>query len=379
MNAGARTGAPPEPQPRSAAGPVLYLVGQLTAGGQERQLLYLVRGLAERGLAPHVAVWNYAERDPFAGAIRDLPIQLHPVGTGSRWTKVARLRRIVDEVGPSLIHSYSFYTNFAATLAALGRQTIAIGSIRDELWAQRRASGGAIGLLSSIWPRAKICNSQRVADHLVGRAERLRAGRVLVVRNGMDLGSFPAAPQPPPPGRILGVGRLVRQKRWDLLITAAHRLARQGFEFEILVAGEGPMRAELEAMARRLGLETRVRFIGHSDDVPGLLARSAGLVLASDHEGCPNVVMEAMACGRAVVATDAGEVRYLVQEGVTGFVVPPGDEPKLAERLELVLQNRELRARMGRAGRERAERAFGVGRFVDETLSAYRQAGWAGA
>ena len=122
----------------------------------------------------------------------------------------------------------------------------------------------------------------------------------------------------------------------------------------------------------------RVAFIGHTDDVIGVLARSAFLVHTSDSEGCPNVVMEAMACGRAVVATDVGDIPDLVENGKTGFVVRCGDDATLAQRMATLIGDRDLCVRMGKAGQVKSEREFGLDRLVSKTLAAYQAAGWDG-
>ena len=132
----------------------------------------------------------------------------------------------------------------------------------------------------------------------------------------------------------------------------------------------------LEQQTRDLSLDHRVRFAGHTVDISGLLARSTFLAHTSDNEGCPNVIMEAMACGRAVVATDAGDIPSLVDDGKTGFVVPRGDDTALVDRLEKLIVERDLCKRMGEAGRAKAEREFGVDRLVSDTLAVYRAAGW---
>jgi glycosyltransferase involved in cell wall biosynthesis len=159
-------------------------------------------------------------------------------------------------------------------------------------------------------------------------------------------------------------------------LKAAARLKKSGLDFLIEIAGGGPLRESLEKQLRDLELADRVRFLGHTDDVAGLLADSTFLAHTSDTEGCPNVVMEAMACGRAIVATDAGDVPSLVEDGNTGFVVSRGDDAKLVEHLATLITNGDLCRQMGEAGRLKAEREFGLSRLVEETLAAYRAAGW---
>ena len=153
-------------------------------------------------------------------------------------------------------------------------------------------------------------------------------------------------------------------------------LKQRGLHFLVEIAGGGPLRESLERQARDLDITDRVRFIGHADDIPGLMATSTFLAHTSDVEGCPNVVMEAMACGRAVVAMAAGDIPSLVEDGKTGFVVPRGDDAQFVERLATLITNRELCRQMGEASRVKAEREFGLHRLVEETLNAYREAGW---
>jgi glycosyltransferase involved in cell wall biosynthesis len=129
-------------------------------------------------------------------------------------------------------------------------------------------------------------------------------------------------------------------------------------------------------MTKNLHVEHLVRFLGARHDIPSLLADAAFLVLTSEVEGLPNVVLEAMACGRAVVATDAGDVPYLIDDGKTGFVVPREDKAALTSRMATLLEDRELCRRMGEAGRMKAEQEFGLDRLRSETFAAYRAEGW---
>ena len=136
------------------------------------------------------------------------------------------------------------------------------------------------------------------------------------------------------------------------------------------------LRPALEELARTLGISEAVKFLGATDDIPAFLRQAKFLVHTSESEGCPNVVMEAMACGLPVVAMDAGDIPYLVEEGRTGFVVPQEDEGTLADRVSLLLRDEPLCRSMGQAAREKAEREFSLKRLVSETLDAYRMQGW---
>ena len=139
------------------------------------------------------------------------------------------------------------------------------------------------------------------------------------------------------------------------------------------------MKTSLQDQAKHLGIDHLVEFMGLRNDVSSLLADSTLLIHTADAEGSPNVVMEAMASGRAVVATDAGDIPYLVEDGKTGFVVRREDESTLVDRVAQMITDRKLCQRMGDAGRVKAEREFELNCLVSETLAAYRAFGWEAA
>jgi glycosyltransferase involved in cell wall biosynthesis len=200
---------------------------------------------------------------------------------------------------------------------------------------------------------------------------------IRVVRNGIDLERFSysdlnVCSKP----SIVGVGSLLPLKRWDRILRIIRYVRARGYDCGLTIAGEGPERAALEQQSRELGLEGHAEFIGATSDVPALLKQSRLLVHSSETEGCPNAVLEAMACGRPVVAMAAGDIALLVEDGKTGFVIRPGDEETFGERVMRLLADEELCRRMGLAAREKTEREFGLGRLVTETLDFYRAAGW---
>ena len=357
---------------------ILYLVGQLGPGGLERQLHCLLQSIDRECYRPEVVVWSFHEEDTYVRHIRKLDIPLHSLpGVLTGREKLVAFRRFVKRVRPEVIHSYSFYTNFAAWWGARGTDSIAIGSLRSDFGYDRNGCGALLGRLSSRWPRAQIYNSRTAAEEAWARRGWFVPRHVFVVRNGLDLGEYRVAPLPMSRQvHILGVGSLLEVKRWDRVVTAAAKLAKKGLEFQIEICGGGPLHESLKQQARTGGMSDRVQFVGHRDDIASSLARSTFLAHASDSEGCPNVIMEAMACGRAVVAVAAGDIPSLVDDGKTGFVVPRGDDTAFADRMAALITDRTLCLRMGAAGRAKAEQEFGGNRLVKETLETYRSVGW---
>jgi glycosyltransferase involved in cell wall biosynthesis len=327
---------------------------------------------------PTVVVWNFSEDDKYVAQIRALGIPIYFFSSRlSGVMKLSAFRRMVMEIRPEVVHSYSFYTNIAAWWATLGTESIAIGAVRSDFNDDKTSSGFVLGRLSARWPRKQIYNSITAAQTARNSRALFAPKQIFIVRNGLDLQEFRNIPLSTN-GQvcILGVGSLLQYKRWDRLLRAALILKQRGLNFVLEIAGGGPLRESLEQETRRLEVADRAKFVGHVDDVPGLIAKAAFLAHPSDLEGCPNVVMEAMACGRAVVATDAGDIPSLVDAGKTGFVVRRGNDTELAARLATLITNQQLCRQMGNAGRVKAEREFGLDRLVDETFAAYRAAGW---
>ena len=139
---------------------------------------------------------------------------------------------------------------------------------------------------------------------------------------------------------------------------------------ELLLVGDGPLRPEVERLVAELGLGERVRLVGNRSDVPVLLAEAACVVLASDYEGCPLTVLEAMAAGVPVVATRVGGVPELIDDGRTGLLVEPGDESALAAAIGRALADRDG---LGVAAREEARRRFSRERMAAEIAQLYEE------
>jgi glycosyltransferase involved in cell wall biosynthesis len=202
--------------------------------------------------------------------------------------------------------------------------------------------------------------------------------RVHVVRCGVDAAFLGGGPQPvPDTNRLVCVGRLAEQKGQLLLLEALGRLAAEGVAFEMMLAGDGPMRGLIEQRVKRLGLDGKVRITGwlSNDAVRQEVVSARALVLASFAEGLPVVLMEALALGRPVVTTYIAGIPELVEGGVNGWLVSAGSADALAGALREVLwAPRERLEQMGKAGAARVAALHDAGREAAKLAELFRAA-----
>jgi L-malate glycosyltransferase len=358
---------------------LLYLVGQLRLGGLERQLYYLLSNLDQALHRPAVVVWNLDPSEKYYKDIQDLKIPIYgfPVEMSSLF-KLIGCRVLARQVAAEVIHSYGFHTNFAAYYAACGTGAVAIGSLRSDFSTARRAGGLIRGILNATWPAYSISNSSTCAEAVRRQSVLFAPRHISVVRNGLDLKYFTNSQDKSQlRSYVAAVGSLFPVKRWDRLLRVvkkANSIGLRGTRFRI--AGDGPLRPALERLARDLDLSEHIEFLGATQDIPALLREAKFLVHTSESEGCPNAVMEAMACRLPVVAMDAGDISYLVEDGKTGFVVRQDDEETFARRVLQLLDDAELCNSMGAAAQAKAEREFRLERLVSQILAVYKSAGW---
>jgi glycosyltransferase involved in cell wall biosynthesis len=154
-------------------------------------------------------------------------------------------------------------------------------------------------------------------------------------------------------------------------VEAAKALSDRFTEAAFVLVGDGPLRKRVEQMADELGLKKRVRFLGKRNDVPAILAGLDIAVLSSTSEGLSNVILESMAAGRPVVATDAGGSSELVSNGVNGYLVPPADSRAMAEAIERLLRNPREAIEMGRMGKSMVQDKFSQKHMVENYEKLY--------
>ena len=194
-----------------------------------------------------------------------------------------------------------------------------------------------------------------------------------VICNGVDVELFrPRAAKGEHTPTVLFVSRLIERKGLHVLLPALAHLRNEGLEFRLLVVGDGPMRSQLERQTQQLGLSEIVDFLGlrPRSELPDIYRRGDVFCLPSASEGMANVILEALATGLPVVATDVPGSSELVEDGVNGFVVEPGNWEALVEPLRRLLGDAELRQRLGEASRQRS-RDFAWSKMAGQYLKLY--------
>jgi len=227
----------------------------------------------------------------------------------------------------------------------------------------------------SPWTHAIVTNSR--ASAAVIHAQGIPAGKLHVLYNGIDTEKYkPGADRrtalyniPAERPVILNVGRLFPEKGREVMLQAAAQVIHNHENPPLVVfAGDGILRGVLEKLAQELGIAAHVRFLGIRDDVPELLRACDVVVMSSRDvpfgESCPNILLEGMATERPVIGTNVGGAAELVQDGQTGFIIPPENPAALAEKLHLLLQDAALRRQMGAAGRVRVVAQFTIAQMI---------------
>jgi glycosyltransferase involved in cell wall biosynthesis len=351
---------------------VALLAGSLTKGGAEKQLVYMAQALRQRGVA--VRVYSLTRGEFYEGALTDL--DLAPEWIGSRQSPLVRslaLAQSLRPFRPHIVQAGHFFTNLHVTLAARLVAAQAIGSLRNDAVFEVEANGRWGRWLLRV-PPAVVANSTAARRNAVALGGD--ASKIHLVPNVLNVEEFDrrtAGPETARSGFVaVTVSRLVAAKRLDRFLEAVSIARRQVTDLRALVIGDGPERAFLEGRARELQLlPDTVTFLGQRHDIPELLRQAHVAVVSSDHEGFPNVVLEAMAARLPVVTTPAGDAATIVEDGTTGFVVPFDDTAAMADRIVRLAQQNELRVRMGAAARARIECRYSERHLADSLFSAY--------
>ncbi len=365
---------------------LLKFVAAFGSGGTERQFTNLALGLDRTRFDLQFGClrsWGQLKDEIDAADIAVAEYPIRSFYQPASYVQQLRFARDLRRAGVHIVHAYNFYANvFAVPAARLAGVPVVIASIRDMGVyldaAQRHVQRMACQLADRI-----LVNADAVKRWLV--SDGYDEDKIVVIGNGIDLRQFSVTmPQADlrgdlgmAPGTpvVLLVSRLVPRKGVEHFLDAAARIVPQMPHVRfVIVGGQGPdttYRAAMERYAARVGVARHVVFTGPRRDIPSLMAQATVSVLPSLSEGLSNVLLESMAVGAPVVATRVGGVPEVIEDGVSGLLVPPGHPVALAGAIRRVLEQPGLAARLGATGQQLVLARFSLDRMVSATQQQY--------
>lgn len=358
---------------------VVQVTSTLLLGGAETIVVTLAEELRRMGVEVSVVRLRDYGGEPLVRRLTESGIETFELGARHLYSIGGwlGLRRYLRRVRPDLVHTHLTYADVLGRSAAWPIGLPVVSTLHNE------PASFALHRYDQRW--FERLTARHMADALVAvspgdgetfaRQWGLPPGRVHEIPNGIDLSRWievpPVGAAPVGPPTVLTVGRLTAQKAQDVLLRAAAIVLKSLPTVRFQLAGRGDREAELRALAVQLGIADAVEFLGEREDVPRLMAGCDAFVLSSAREGLPLVILEAMAAGRPVIATDVGGNRGALGEPPVGVLVRPGDAERLACELLRVLTDRGEARRLGEAARTRAMQTFSVRAMAERYLDLY--------
>ncbi len=362
--------------------------GKRGVGGAEKRTLEVLGRIDRERVTPIVV---YSSRGVLAEQFRARRLRvidfhargIEHLAAGRVLERIVRDERIdvVDSQGPL---AADFYAARAAKATGLPFVLTRHLMVEDYLMSPLRRRAYAVADTLTLRAADVVVTVSEDARRRLLRKRALRSAGVLLIRNGVDTDTM--RPRPAARERLLAefglaahaptvgmVGQLTDDKGWDVFLDMMVAVRTACPRVAAFVVGAGPRLDDLRLSVQRADLARTVFLLGFRGDIPDLLPAFDVVAHTSRREGLPMVVIEAMACGRPVVASDAGGTAELIVPGRTGFIVAVGDAQAAADRVVALLRDPGVREAMGRAARERAVAEFGLGGVVSRYESLYEQ------
>jgi len=369
---------------------VLHVISKLPIGGVENLLLMVLRNCNKAKFFPMVC--SLSDRGEIGKEIEDLGFEvvcLNKLKHRIDWTIVKDIYRCIRKNDIQVVFSYQYHANLYGRIAAhLARVPCIIASVHNVYTIDKKIHRRIINKYLSGWTDKIVAVSKAVKDDVL-KYDLVPDEKVEIIYNGVDLSKFldtngdavkqefTIAPGVP----VIGtVGRLTLQKGQRYLLEAISLLRKKFPDLVLLVVGDGPLKNELKDYAKSLGIQKSAIFTGSRRDVPSLLAAMDLFVLPSLWEGLSISLIESMAAGKPVITTDIPPIREVVNTDKVGILVPPQDSRTLAEAIEILLKNKGMAERLGKAARERVFSTFNIEttirRYTDIFEDILRNKGW---
>lgn len=358
---------------------LLLLIPTLDRSGAEKQFSLLASRLPREKF--DVRAVALTRGGPYESMLREVGIPLTILNKRFKFDPFAmlRLKKIIADWQPDILHSWLFAGNAYARLVAgkssspkviVSERCVDSWKSGWQLWLDKKQIGRTTRLIG---------NSEGVADFY--RQHGFPDEKISVIPNGVEIPEVDPIDREailkefdiPPGAQLIGyVGRLARQKRVRDIVWGMEIIRQLNENAYCLIVGDGPERERLQRFARKYGCDHLIRFAGERDDATRLIQAMDVFWLASEFEGMSNSLMEAMAAGVPVVASDIPPNRELVVDGETGFFVKAGDGVGFAQFGDRILADPDLAQRLGAAGRKRMQENFSINKMVESHIALYR-------
>jgi glycosyltransferase involved in cell wall biosynthesis len=352
--------------------------------GAENMVVSLAAGLRRIGVKSVVAAFRHGSGKcglELLDVAAAQGLTTEALDCRGRWDydTIIRLRKMFDKYEVSIVHSHNVKANLYSRVAARSRPIKTIGTCHN--WSTRTKKEWLVSAVDRLTLRS-FHHVVVVSDKLLGPVSRfgVAAERTTVIDNGVLQSSSPA--NVPPLSAELGlgkkrvigsVGRLSTEKGHRFLVEALPGVLARVPDCALVLAGDGPERSALMSRARDLGIAAQVHFIGVRNDIANVLSSVDVFVMPSLVEGSPLALIEAMMAEKAIVASTVGAIPQMLQDRVSGMLVPPGDVSALSSAIATLLEQRELSQSLARnAGRTSAER-YSADRMAERYATVYRK------
>ena len=367
---------------------ILYVIDALEFGGGERGFSQLSTGLNKERFKTYLAAHPGSKLEEMAKR-ENVPFFPIDMDRKANFKTIAQLSRIINQNRIHIVHSMGARADFFARMAVRKLPgtslvcTVAMPVEGFDIGFIRKIVYKIADRFSSRYVTQFIAVSKAIKEQLV-RRRNIHSDRITVVYNGVELDQYNQSMNASEKIRhslgitddypIIGsIGRLVYQKGYFHFLQAAKQVYEQKKYVRFVIVGHGPEEDNLKSMAKSLGISHVCTFAGLRRDVPELLSAFDVFVLSSVLEGLPRVVIEAMAMGRPIVATDIDGVREELEEGVTGLLVPPENSDALAKSIIHLLVDKDKSFQMGINARRVAEEKFGVDIMLKKVEKVYEE------
>lgn len=334
---------------------VLHVVPSLGVGGLQVAMARVVNALGHQGMRHSICA---LKGQPEIRNLLDPSVKIFCMNARPHDpTLPFRLARLIRTLNPTVIHArnWSAWPDITLARALTGFAQPLIFSFHGvdstrPLPLLRRLAWRALASLTT-----HIFTVSTASKAFLAQKMGLHAGRIHIIPNGVDTEHFSPSQHPSTATRLVigTVGSLNPIKNQALLIRAFASLIDSGIDAELRLAGSGPLKQELLALAESLSVADRLRFSGHVQNVPEFLRDLNIFTLSSDSEAHPNALLEAMACGLPCLATDVGGVKQVLDSGACGLLAEPGNVAQFADALKKLAANPTLREKLGRSARNR--------------------------